>query len=120
MNPNDISSILDADATGKLAVVTPKGGTPRELDVMAIKDKIAEMNTALLSAHPTMPILLRDIHNHLRRDPELVTIISEEEIGMIVNGLKQQTKTALVTATVKTSKTAAGKKTIAKLTVDDL
>lgn len=92
----------------------------RELAVLEIKSKIAEMNSLLLSAHPSMPVLLRDIHSQLRRDPELVTIITEEEIGMIVNGLKKQTATELVTQTVKASKSAATKKAIAKLTVDDL
>lgn len=92
----------------------------REFDVLQLKAKITEMNTLLLADHPQMPVLLRDIHNQIRRDPELVTIITEEEIGMIVNGLKKQTKTELVTQTVKASKTAATKKALSKLTADDI
>lgn len=114
----DISSILDSSATSK--TVTPITPDAREINVLEVKSKITELNGMLLAAHPTMPVLLREIHNHLRRDPELVTIISEEEIGVIVNGLKQQTKTALVTQAVKTTKTTAGKAAIAKLTADDL
>ncbi len=60
-----------------------------------VKEAIASLQNALLSAHPTMPILLREIHQTLRKDPEVVTLLSEEEIGVIVNGLSAQTKTTI-------------------------
>ena len=115
----DISSILDSSATSKSVAVATTPDT-REINVLAVKTKIAELNNALLTSHPTMPVLLREIHNHVRRDPELVTIISEEEIGIIVNGLKQHTQTVLVTTATKSTTTKAGKAAIAKLTADDL
>jgi hypothetical protein len=113
---NELDALLDQDANGKAS----NAEAAREFNVLEIKAKIAELNTLILSAHPTMPILLRDIHTQIRRDPELVTVISEEEIGMIVNGLKVQTNTALVTQTVKSAKSAATKKALSKISADDL
>lgn len=92
----------------------------RQIDILAVKEKIVAMNTALLASNPMMPILLREIHNHLRKDPELVTIISEEEIGMIVNGLKIQTNTELATTTTKKAGTAGEKAKLKKITADDI
>ena len=63
--------------------------------------KMGELESALLSAHPSMPVLLREIHNHLKEDPEIVTLLSENAIGIIVNGLKVQTKTELSGSTAK-------------------
>ncbi len=64
-------------------------------------EKVTALQNALLTAHPTMPVLLRAIHTQLRSDPEIVTLLSEDEIGTIVNGLKRQTQVELVTSTVK-------------------
>jgi len=78
-----------------------------------IKEQVAQLSNALLAAHPQMPVLLRQIHTQLKQDPENVTLLSEEEIAVIVNGLKQQTQVELVTATPK-------KKAMSKLDVSDL
>lgn len=78
-----------------------------------LRIKVAELQTALLAAHPTMPVLLRTIHSQLRKDPEIVTIMSAEEIGTIVNALKVQTRTEISTTVAKTT-AASIKKQIAK------
>lgn len=64
-------------------------------------EKVTALQAALLSAHPTLPVLLRNIHTQLRADPEITTLLSEDEIGIIVNGLKRQTQVELVTTTAK-------------------
>ena len=74
--------------------------------VFEIKEKVAKLQEAILSAHATMPVLLRTIHQQLRSDPELVTTLDEEEIGIIVNGLKKQTNTEIATAATKKSSTS--------------
>jgi len=81
-----------------------------------LKEAIADLSNKLLTSHPHMPVLLRTIHQQLKADPELVTLISEEEIGTIVTGLKRQTAIEIVTA----SKTPAGKKAVNKITLADL
>lgn len=81
-----------------------------------LKEKVAALEQQLLSAHPSMPALLRDIHNHLRNDPDCVTILSEEEIGIIVKGLQRQTQTEITANVMKKGTGKALKKT----TVEDL
>lgn len=63
--------------------------------------KISSLQAAIHSAHPTMPILLKEIHTILKNDPTNVTLLSEEEISVIVSGLKQQTKTEITQSTLK-------------------
>jgi len=67
-------------------------------NALAVKEQIASLQSALLSAHPTMPVLLREIHKVLKADPEVVTLLNEEEIGVIVNGLSKQTQTTIATS----------------------
>ena len=74
-----------------------------------IQMTIAELETALLEAHPEMPVLLRKIHSKLREDPELVTLLTEEEIATVINGLKVQTNVS-----ISSTKKPAGEKTAKK------
>lgn len=71
-----------------------------------VREAIADLKTKLISAHPEMPILLRKIHQTLKADPEVVTLLDESEIEVIVNGLSRQTQTTIATslATKKTGK----------------
>lgn len=71
-----------------------------------VKEAIQDLKSKLLSAHPEMPVLLRKIHQTLKADPEVVTLLDEEEIEVIVNGLSKQTQTTIATslATKRTGK----------------
>jgi hypothetical protein len=69
-----------------------------------LKEKVASLEAALLSAHPTMPTLLKEIHTTLRAQPENVTLMSEEEISVIVRGLQKQTGTYLAESVSKSAK----------------
>ncbi len=66
-----------------------------------IKMNIAELETALLSAHPEMPVLLQKIHKKLQDDPDVVTLLDESEIEVIINGLKSVTNTELTAPKTK-------------------
>lgn len=83
---------------------------------VAVQEQIENLKAALLAAHPTMPILLREIHKTLKADPEVVTLLTEEEIGVIVNGLSSQTQTTIATSL------ASGKKgkSIKSIGISDL
>jgi hypothetical protein len=61
------------------------------LDGQELKNKVEELKTKLLARDPMMPMLLREVHNALREQPENVTLLAEEEIAVIVEGLKIQT-----------------------------
>lgn len=80
-----------------------------------ISGKIAELQESILKSHPQMPILLREIHFTLKNDPAVVTLLSEEEIATIVNGLQRQTNTYIANAMIsaKGAKKSALKNTSA-------
>lgn len=82
-----------------------------------LKEKVLTLQTQLLEAHPQMPLLLRQIHTQLRADPELVTTLAEEDIGIIVQGLAKQQMVTITTAALKKTSTT---KSLKKLTVNDL
>lgn len=115
-NPAPIPVPVESITTG-IPAITVGAGTTRtsEIDHLEFLTKLQDLEEALLTQHPKMPVLLMMIHKQLRTDPELVTTLSEEQIGVIVNGLKIQTKTELVGTIAKQSK-ARDKKT--KLSAD--
>ena len=77
-----------------------------------LKVKTAELQAALLSKHPSMPSLLKTIHETLRQYPENVTLLSEADIQAVVQGLSVITKQEFA-ATL--SKPAASKSVAAKI-----
>lgn len=84
-------------------------GTSKTTEIEHL-DFLSKMNTlseAIHKQHPTMPVLLMQIHKQLRTDPELVTTLGDDAIGIIVKGLQVQTKTELVAEAVK--KTTSGR-----------
>lgn len=73
---------------------------------LQLQQSVASLQEAILSRHPRLPVLLREIHTALRAQPENVTLASEEEIAIIVSGLKLQTGVEFAAAATK-SPTAA-------------
>jgi len=69
-----------------------------------ISEKVLSLEQALLSQHPQMPALLREIWQTLKANPDCVTLMEEEQIGVIVNGLKRQTATEIATVALKSKK----------------
>lgn len=72
-----------------------------------LQEKIQSLQNALLDRHPSMPNLLREIHTALRKQPENVVILSEEDIGIIVTGLEVQTNTFLAQTVTKSAKSTS-------------
>jgi hypothetical protein len=88
----------------------------RQTSASEVQDKIQELQERLLSQHPTMPVLLQTIHKLLKQQPDNVTLLSDEQIGVIVSGLLRHTGTEIAAK-------AAGKKTkkvSQKLSLSDL
>ena len=86
----------------------------------AISLKIEELHLSILSSHPTMPGLLREIHQNLKKDPAVVTLLSPEQVSIIVLGLDKQTQSTLV-ATISSAKpSAAAKAKLKNVSTDDL
>lgn len=66
------------------------------------RERLAALQTALIAnTDPALPRILADIKTHILQDPEQVTIMSKEEIGMIVRGLIKQTGIAIAPAKKK-------------------
>ncbi len=89
---------------------------PDSTQAYLIREKLANLEAALDQALPNIPTLLRDIHTQLKKDPDIVTILSDEECGILVRGLKKQTKTEIAVSAMKSKP----KKAMSKMTVDDL
>jgi len=86
--------------------------TPHEIIAL----KIQELYVSVQQTLPNMPTLLRDIHSNLKTDPELVTLLTPDEVSIIVSGLSKQTQT-----TITTSILSGGKgKSLKKISVDDI
>ena len=86
------------------------------LPIEQLKEQVEQLRSFLLTAAPGMPTLLRTIHNALHHDRDMVSILSEEEIGVIVSGLMRQTNTIIATTAVKKSRGKALK----DITMEDL
>lgn len=86
------------------------------MQVFEVQEKLAGLEQALLDQTPNMPTLLRDIHRILKSDPDIVTVLSEEECSILVRGLKKQTNTEIATTAMK----KAPKKSLKSMTLDDL
>lgn len=69
-----------------------------------LQESIATLQQALLDSNPGMPMMLRTIHTALRKDPAIVTLLTDEECGTIVAGLMKQTATVIAAGAAKPSK----------------
>jgi len=85
---------------------------------LQLQEKIASLDAALKEQNPRMPVLLQEIHRTLKNDPAIVTVMTPEEISIIVSGLKVHTATQIVTTTKSPS--AASKKALSKVSTSDL
>lgn len=83
-------------------------------ELYTLREEIESLRSALLSANPQMPQLLRTIHKQLAADAELTTLLTEEQIGVIVEGLQVHTKVELIKAS------APKKKPLKSIGVGDL
>ena len=81
-----------------------------------LHSKIQEIDTTLNQSLPGLAGLLRTIHTQIKKDPELVTLLSDEECSVLVRGLKDHTKIELACASIK----GAPRKALSKTTVADL
>lgn len=81
-----------------------------------IQEKLLSLQAAIQEANPRMPVLLQEIHRAIKNDPATVTVLSEDELAILVLGLKTHTATAIVTA----KPTVASKRSLAKVSSADL
>lgn len=81
-----------------------------------VKRHIADLQAELLSSHPKIPTLLSVIRKRLEEDPEIVTLLAEEEINICIQAMMKQTNTLLVKEVME----KASKKKLKDIGEDDL
>lgn len=86
-----------------------------EYNLQVIEGKLKALRQSLLTEDPQMPVYLQSIHSILRDDPETATLLSPEQINLIVQGLSKFTN-------VKISEGHKSRKTkaVTQMTLDDL
>jgi hypothetical protein len=82
-----------------------------------IKESILTLQAQLLEANPQLHSLAKIIHTALRKDPALVTTLSDDEVGIVVSGLMNITQTTIASAIVKGAGKSKGGK---QITMEDL
>ena len=82
-----------------------------------VREKLASLQTMLTDNLPNISTVLRDIHSTLKKDPDVVTILTDEEVAILVNGLDKQTQANLAGSVAK-SKTPKAK--LKETTLEDL
>ena len=82
----------------------------------ALMLKLDELHEAILASHPSMPTLLQQIHRNLQLDPEQITLLSQEQVAVIVKGLSKQTQTEIVTSIISGGKGKA----LRNISIDDI
>lgn len=101
---------------------------PPKAPELACKDELRErcpelaaacqsLATALLQQEPQLGQFLADIHEHLRAEPELMHILTDEQIAATYKGFIAQSGKAIIAAKPKSA--AAAKKAIAMKEAED-
>lgn len=80
-----------------------------------LQDKLISLEEALESEIPSYAIHLRDIQKMIQADPNQVTILSDQEMSVIVSGLKKLRDVSFVS-----SKKQTEKKKISSFTLEDI
>lgn len=68
-----------------------------------ILEKLSLLQDNLEKSLPGYKDVLRSIHSQLRADPDMVHVLSEEQIGLIVAGLSKHKGVVIATAIAKSS-----------------
>lgn len=84
-----------------------------------LKLKCAELERALTEDTPGYKTVLREIHENIRKTPEMLYALADEEIAVVVSGLSKLSDTEILETKKKEAKTIS-KKLAAKLSADDV
>lgn len=98
------NTFQDTPAAPKLESVVDVTNTGEGGKYAPFKAVLAELEDRLNENLPDFSMQLRDIHEIMREDPNVQTVLSPEEIGVIVRGFKTHTNVTITTTPTRTSK----------------
>ena len=84
-----------------------------------IVGRINELQVALQQSLPSYESLLHQIHVGLAKDPDVVHLLTEEQIGAICVGLSKKKNVTIALASKSKSTTVGGKK-LKDISISDL
>lgn len=84
-----------------------------------VVNRINELQTALQQSLPSYESLLHQIHVGLAKDPDVVHLLTEEQIGTICAGLSKKKNITIALASKSKTTTVGGKK-LKDIDVSDL
>ncbi len=85
--------------------------TPHE----QVKEKIESLAAIMISETPRLPSVLSDIRILLGKNPDVVTLLSEEEIGQLVSGMAVRANAKFAEVVVKTKRVSLKNTSVADL-----
>lgn len=97
---------------------TNQATDPKVIKYQEISDRVTELQNAIHGAHPRMPGILQEIWKTLHSYPEQVSLLEEDQMRMIINGLEKVVDTDLANVTIKAA--TSGKKGKGQVTMDTL
>lgn len=98
----------------KEEVTPPAPPKPRKTHPIAME--MAELEQALDAQVPGFISILSQIHKKLRADPDVVTLLDDEEIAVIVAGLEKHTNVTIVApSAIKAAKSKAKKEPVSAM-----
>lgn len=106
------AALVSLEAVKQLSAALPVTTAPVEsagtINFHQVSGLIQELEGTIKANHPRMPSLLQDIWGTLEKYPECVTLLSEEEMEIVISGLEKVVDTDLAAITLK-SATSGGK-----------
>lgn len=83
-------------------------------------DLIAELAHRMQEASPGYESLLHQIHTILKKDDNLVHLLSDEQIGIVVSGLAKKKNVVIAVAAVKGGRSKSENNRLKNLSLDDI
>lgn len=96
--------------------ITLPAAPPKPRKTHPIAMEMAELEQALDAQVPGFVSILSQIHKKLRADPDVVTLLDDEEIAVIVAGLEKHTNVTIVApSAIKAAKSKAKKEPVSAM-----
>lgn len=113
-SPASSSPADPVEPTPDKEVIPASPPKPRKTHPIAME--MAELEQALDAQVPGFVSILSQIHKKLRADPDVVTLLDDEEIAVIVAGLEKHTNVTIVApSAIKAAKSKARKEPVSAM-----